>query len=130
MKHFMLKFNHGVEIGAILAYLGHLKRTNDFYIKIIILDECKHKADLEMILNIYNDHPNSIIDLVFTIIGNCIGFMCMYSPIFLLNFIARFMEIFAIFNYKYLAKKYPEFSDNFLEMASKEEEHRLYFRRV
>ena len=29
MKHFLLKFNHGVEIGAYLAYIGHFKRTNE-----------------------------------------------------------------------------------------------------
>lgn len=29
MNHFMLKFNHGVEIGARLAYIGHFKRTGE-----------------------------------------------------------------------------------------------------
>ena len=128
MKHFMLKFNHGVEIGAALAYNGHYARTNDMRVKLIEFDEIEHKVNLEVMLSHYNEVPNPFIDLSFTIIGNTIRYLCRFSPRFLLNFIASSMEAFAIFNYKYLIKTYPEFEFKLYVMAITEMEHEKYFK--
>ena len=38
------------------------------------------------------------------------------------------LEIFAVFNYKELAGKYPQFQKQLLEMAETELDHELYFK--
>lgn len=128
MKHFMLKFNHGVEIGAALAYNGHYARTQDMRVKLIEFDEIEHKVNLEVMLRHYNERPSLAIDFCFTVIGNVIRYLCRFSPRFLLNFVARSMESFAIFNYVYLIKKYPEFEFKLYVMAATEIEHEKYFK--
>lgn len=74
MKHFMLKFNAGVEIGARLAYEGHYARTKQDRIYEIIKEEIVHRKELEAILHIQNERPSLIIDFSFIIIGNVINF--------------------------------------------------------
>lgn len=128
MKHFMLKFNHGIEIGAALAYMGHFKRTQDLVIDGIIKDEIEHRSNIKQILIKLNEKPSPIIDNIFNIVGNTIKFSCNYSPVFLLDIIASLMESFAIFNYRQLSKEYPEFKDLLSGMADKEDEHRKYFK--
>lgn len=128
MKHFLLKFNHGVEIGARLAYLGHYERTKLEKIKSIAYDELIHKNQLVMVLKHYNEEPNPIIDAIFWSIGNIIGWLCKYCPKWSLNLVARSMELFAIFNYRKLADQYPVWQMTFLRMAISEKDHEEYFR--
>lgn len=129
MKHFMLKFNHGVEIGAHLAYIGHFKRTGEKRIAMIIEEEADHGETLESILEYYGQRPSPLISAFFTIVGTMIQFMCRFSPLFMLDFVARSMELFAVFNYGYLSAAYPEFEFTFHRMARTELEHQQFFKR-
>lgn len=128
MKHFLLKFNHGVEIGANLAYLGHYRRTKDYRVLQIANDEVEHREAVAHLLSSFNEKPNKFIDNAFKVIGNAIFWACQISPNFALNIVARTMEAFAIFNYNNLAKKYPAHSELLLKMADKELEHKEYFK--
>lgn len=127
MKHFFLKFNHGVEIGANLAYLGHYRRTRDPRVLEIAIEEEAHKELLNEILDIYGEKSSRVIDFIFTCIGNTVGFFCRFSPIFMLDFVARTMETFAIFNYAYLSTLYPNFENLLIQMARAEMDHEAYF---
>lgn len=127
MKFILLKFNHGVEIGARLAYLGHYKRTNDINIKKIADDELEHRTVIKTVLNKYNKDSSLLIDGIFYIIGNIIKYTCLVSPLSLLNFVARILERFAVFNYKKISKLFPEETELFLDMAKVELEHDIYF---
>lgn len=128
IKHFWIKFNHGVEIGAALAYEGHAKRTGSSKIYSILRDELYHKSGLEHILAELGERPNNAIDLAFTVVGKTIRFLCKFSPLWSLDFVARSMEMFAIMNYNRLAQKYPQYKDSFEHMAKAEMDHEEYFR--
>jgi len=128
MKHFALKFNHGVEIGANLAYVGHYARTKDNYIRLIASEEIGHREELVAMLTQLGEKPSPIINMIFQFIGNIILKLCAVSPKFLLNIVAQSLEIFAVFSYRRLAKKYPEFADTLNEMADTEQEHENYFK--
>lgn len=129
MKHFLLKFNHGVEIGAIEAYIGHYKRTKDINILIIANEELEHKLQLCKILDFYDEKPSKIIDFIFKVIGFIIRQLCQLCPIFMLDYVAQIMELFAVVNYVKLSIIYPEFSDIFLKTAKAELTHKLYFKK-
>lgn len=127
MKHFRLKFNYGVEIGAYLAYVGHMKRTGDLMVQAIAVDELIHRGELATILASVGEEPDSRINLFFKVVGNTIQFLCKISPRFALNFVARSMEAFAVYNYRKLAEEYPQHRAKLLAMAETEEDHRQYF---
>ncbi len=130
MKHFYLKFNHGVEIGARLAYLGHYRRTGDKRVEEIADEEMRHMITLHEILEFYGEESSQAIDLFFLIVGTAIRVMCLISPRFLLNFVASSMETFAIFSYGYLSIVYPDFEYIFREMATAEYKHEKYFKEM
>lgn len=127
MRYFLIKFNHGVEIGAYLAYKGHCSVTHDPLVWEIAKEEIEHRKTLAAILREKGTKPSWIIDNVFYAIGRTIQALCHVSPIWMLDFVARSMEVFAIFNYRYLAKLYPEYELVFLEMAATEGSHEMYF---
>lgn len=127
MKHFLLKFNHGVEIGAELAYRGHYERTKDDEIRKIADEEVQHRETLKYILNLHGQKSSKVIDSCFTIMGWFIRLSCKVFPIWSLDFVARSMETFAIFNYMTLMKHYPLFEHTFAEMAGAETRHEYYF---
>jgi rubrerythrin len=126
-KYFLLKFNHGVEIGANLAYLGHYRRTQDQKVFDIAIEEFQHRETLKMVLQTYGLKPSLIWNGIFQGIGTSIFWLCQISPIWSLDLVARLMEKFAIFNYKALADLFPEHRDLFLKMSKAEEEHEAYF---
>lgn len=128
MKHFLLKFNHGVEIGAYLAYVGHARRTKSRKVHDISLDELRHRGELKRILNELGHAPNPFINGCFTLVGKMIQTLCKFSPLWSLDLVARTMEMFAIFNYEKLAKKYPKYGFEFRRMAKAEKDHEEYFR--
>lgn len=128
-RHTLLKFNHGVEIGAMLAYFGHYKRTKDPQVLKIALQEQEHKEQIESILKWYGMTPTRLFDVPFTLVGNLIFSLCQISPLWTLDFVAKTMEIFAIFNYRKLSTLYPMFWNHFYQMAKTEEEHKKYFSR-
>lgn len=127
MRHFALKFNHGVEIGAMCAYLGHFQRTGDPKILRIARDEKDHQRLLAGILRDLNSSPSLLINGIFYLIGHCIFHACKIAPLSSLNWVARTLEIFAVSTYEKLAVQYPTHSWTLLDMAEKEEEHRKYF---
>lgn len=127
MKHFLIKFNHGVEIGAYMAYRGHYRRTKDNKVNMISHDELEHRATLKLILDFYKTKPNKIINSFFWIVGSLIYIACLVSPRFMLDYIAQVMEMFAIFNYGKLARMYPENEVMFNKMAKTETDHKEYF---
>lgn len=127
MKHFLLKFNHGVEIGAELAYRGHYERTKDPEIKKIADEEVEHRENLETVLESLGHKPSKIIDSVFTGLGWFIRLSCRVFPIWSLDWVARAMETFAIDNYLKLASKYRQHSILFVRMANAETRHGYYF---
>lgn len=127
MKHFLLKFNHGVEIGARSAYLGHWIRTNDPMVFEIANEELEHRTTLRFMLLELGHKPSPAIDWVFRRIGNVIYRACAWAPIWSLDLVARSMEIFAVFNYTRLARMYPKYSSSLRRMALAEDRHRRYF---
>lgn len=124
----MMQFNHGVEIGAHLAYVGHAKRTNDPNIERIAKEEEEHRQILGYELACINVRSSAVIDTFFRCVGTTVGFLCKICPLSWLNFVARSMEIFAIFSYEHLAEAYPARADLFLKMAAVEREHEEYFK--
>lgn len=128
MNHFLLKFNHGVEIGARMAYLGHLKRTGNGMIWRIAQDEREHRHALRLMLNLLGHKPHPWINGAFYTIGLGIYMACAIMPMWSLNLVARTMELFAVVNYSRLAEMYPQFRESLLEMAETEKEHERYFR--
>jgi len=129
MKYWLLKFNYGVEIGARLAYLGHYARTKDPRILEIADEELKHRAAVFAMLRQSGRWPSITICAFFLVVGNVIKALCAISPLFLLDFIARTMEVFAVANYEYLARLLPEFESVLLPMAAAEKVHQQYFSR-
>lgn len=123
----LLQFNHGVEIGAYLAYKGHYTRTKDINIKRISRDELHHKLMIKWVLRNYNKTTSRIIDSIFKIIGLIILHLCKVSPKFLLNMVAKSLEIFAVFSYNYISTLLPNFKTELIEMSLKEDEHKKYF---
>ena len=128
MKHFLLKFNHGLEIGALLAYLGHYLRTKDDNVWRIAVDELVHMKKIEDVLREFDEKPSKVIDSVFRVIGKTIQVLCKVCPLWSLNFIARSMELFAVFNYEKLALVYLGHYDRFMDIALSEESHGRYFK--
>jgi rubrerythrin len=130
MKHWLLRFNYGVEIGARLAYLGHYQATGDIEILKIANEELEHRTNCEWVLRSYGKKPFWGFNLGFLIVGNLIKQLCRVSPEFMMNLVARSMELFAGVNYQLLAKLYPEFEWLFLDMARAEMRHEAYFKQV
>lgn len=124
----MLKFTHGVEIGAHLAYLGHYQRTRDINVFKIAYDEDLHKKQIKIILRTHKTKPNPIIDLMFYIVGSIVRYLCYISPVFLLNKVAMLLEMFAVFSYEGLANRFPDHRDTLLEMGETEKRHIEYFK--
>lgn len=127
MRHFLLKFNHGVEIGARLAYLGHYDRTKDSNILDIANEELDHKLKVRYVLGLHNESPSTAIDTGFTIVGNIIKFLCKFCPIWSLDLVARSMEMFAVVNYRRLAIMYPEARAVLTSMSEAEKRHETFF---
>ena len=127
MKHVFLKFTYAVEIGARLAYLGHYKVTKDLKVLEIANEELEHRERVAKILACYGQKPLPIFNLAFTVVGTVIQYACHISPRFMLNFIARSMEIFAVISYNRLAEMYPFHELEFWSMAKAEKRHEDYF---
>lgn len=128
MRHILLRFNYGVEIGARLAYLGHHKATGNLEILKIADEELEHRNTCERILRSYGKSPWIVFNMFFTIVGTLINRLCAISPNLLMDFIARTMELFAFFNYSQLAKLYPEHRTAFEVMSLAEKRHEIYFK--
>lgn len=127
MRHILLRFNYAVEIGARLAYLGHYRRTKDPIVNEIAWDELKHQNELWNIMSHYQIIPFFLFDFVFMVIGGSVYLACQVSPRFMLNWVAKTLEFFAFVSYTKLAKLYPKFEMEFLEMARTEKRHGEYF---
>jgi hypothetical protein len=127
MAHFAIKFNHGVEIGARLAYLGHYERTHDRRILEIADEEACHRRVLRRILTSHADEPSKVIDGIFWCIGKSIGWFCRYAPLWSLNLVAKILEAVAVFSYSRLAKKYAFYQLEFELMAAAEKKHQEFF---
>jgi rubrerythrin len=125
----LLKFNYAVEIGAYLAYRGHYKRTGDISIRHIAREELKHRYILRRILRDHNAKPFWLFNRIFKTIGSVIEQLCRISPLFLLDYVARSMELFAIVNYKYLLDIYPDYDASFRYIIKSEENHKRFFSR-
>ncbi len=128
MKHFLIKFNHGVEIGARLAYLGHYRRTKTGKILSIATDELHHRVMLISMLKNLGEEPSWAIDMFFSIVGGLIGWACRFMPIWSLDRVARLMELFAIFSYDRLKLKYPLWKNSWDNAIKSEKGHEEYFR--
>jgi rubrerythrin len=129
MKHFALKFTHGVEIGAEMAYRGHYMRTKDPKVLEIANDERSHRRKLDYALLTLQTKPSWLITKFFTFVGHSVAVTCLIAPKASLNWVARLLEAFAVFSYEKLALKYPQFQENFIEMAGTEKRHQQYFTR-
>lgn len=123
----MLKFNHGVEIGAYLAYKGHYMAVIDPEVLTIMFDEMEHRKALKEYLEELGEKPSPVIDFIFKAIGTTVQLMCRFFPEWLLDKVACLLEIFAVFSYKHLATVYKDREAMFLEMAKTEQEHKEYF---
>lgn len=128
MKHFLIKLNHAIEIGAYEAYSGHYARTLDVNILAIMCDEKNHRRYLKSHLLELNQTSNFLMDSVFYLIGSTISFLCYFCPIRSLNYVANIMEIVATVNYDKLAELYPDKAFTYREMSLHEKEHGEYFK--
>jgi rubrerythrin len=124
----MLKFTHGVEVGAHLAYVGHYKRTNDNKVRLIASQEAQHQEQIRGMLASYGEKNSPVFDVPFSVIGNTVRYLCSISPLFMLNSVAKLLEKFAVFSYNDLAERFPDYRDELLEMAETELEHEEYFK--
>ena len=127
MKLTLLKLSYAIEIGAYLAYIGHYKRSNDFRVKCIALEELRHMIMIRDILQDHNTTPSKFFNSVFFVIGMIIKHLCRITPKRLLNLVAGVLEIFNVVNYNYLGRKFPDHYYEFTEMAECEYEHEVYF---
>jgi rubrerythrin len=127
MKHLFLKFTYAVEIGARLAYLGHYRATKDPKVLAIADEELLHREKVAKILACYGQKPLPAFNVAFTVIGTFIQYACHVSPLFMLNLVARSMEIFAVVSYNRLAEIYPFHEDELCAMADAEAKHAAYF---
>lgn len=127
MRFWLLRFNHGVEIGARLAYLGHYTRTGDKEILGIANEELEHRETLVDIMSYYDIKSSGVIDGFFKIIGGMIQKLCGIAPLWSLDWIARLMEAFAVFNYFKLSQLFPRYRNQLWMMAQAEKRHQLYF---
>jgi demethoxyubiquinone hydroxylase (CLK1/Coq7/Cat5 family) len=123
----LLKFCYAVEIGAYLAYVGHYKVTSDKQVKLISKDELGHMVQLQRIMTQRNTNPSFLFNVIFYVLGKCIQKTCLITPRFLLNKVAKVMELFNIFSYSRMAKLLPEYSSVFQEMELNETQHSNYF---
>jgi len=124
---FLIKFSHGVEVGAYNAYMGHYAVTKDPVVLAIAQQEWEHMNALCDILEENGERPSWLISGLFWLIGTTVMLLCHVSPRFMLNRIARLLELFAVFNYEMLAEHYPKYRVQFLEMAVTERDHEQYF---
>lgn len=127
--HIPLRFNYAVEIGAYLAYRGHYKKTGDISIRHIAREELKHRCLIRRVLKDHNAKPFWLFNWIFKVIGSVIETLCIISPVFLLDYVAQSMELFAIVNYKFLMEIYPDYDMIFREIIKSEENHKRYFSR-
>lgn len=102
-------------------------RTDEDGVLIIAEEEQEHRQILRDILATLNDKPSDLIDDVFLIIGSTVCVMCLVSPRWALNWVARIMEAFAVFNYGFLARHYPQWRTVFEVMGRIEKAHGVYF---
>ena len=126
----MVKFTHGVEIGAYQAYIGHYARTNDPKVSDISGDEYGHQLILRAFLKEHGEKRSYLFDIPFFIIGFTVRLLCQISPVFMLNKVATLLEYFAVFSYEKLSHKYPAYKQMFLSMAETENEHKVYFKEL
>lgn len=123
-----LQFNHGVEIGARLAYEGHHARTKDPKVLEISKEEKSHQRLLALMLKWdFQAKPSRAIDAIFTLIGRSVSKFCAIMPLWSLNLVARSLELFAIFSYQMLAKYHTKRAGVLTHMARNEKEHGDYF---
>lgn len=127
IRHLLLKFCYGVEIGAHLAYVGHYGATKDIQVRRIANEELRHMIEIKRVLNKYDQKPNLLFNAVFKAVGTSIKYLCYVSPDILLDYVAQIMEKFAIFSYSLMAELYPEHANIFLNMENNERIHELYF---
>lgn len=125
---FPLQLNHGIEIGAALAYKGHYERTKDIMIKHIMIDELYHQIELLIILKHYKSRPCKIINSIFFIIGHIIKYLCKFNNERLMNKIAQFLEVFAVWSYSKLSHRYKSARVVLERMGRKELKHENYFK--
>tara|TARA_R110000868_G_C10973188_1_gene771501 strand:- start:43477 stop:43890 length:414 start_codon:yes stop_codon:yes gene_type:complete len=124
-----LQINHGIEIGAALAYSGHYKALKDPEVKKIALEELDHMRHLDVMLAYYDTRHCTVIDFTFLIIGIIVSKLCLIAPEFLLTKVALSLEIFAMWSYKKLADRYPDHYNILLHMHDTELKHKEYFLR-
>lgn len=126
----MLKLSFAIEIGAYLAYVGHFGVSKDPEVKRIAREELEHMVYLKRMLASYKSEPSPVMNFGFLLIGTTIKYTCYITPKFLLDFVASIMEKFNVYNYRYMATVFPQFSSTFTEMQESEEEHERYFKGI
>ena len=125
---FLVKFNHAIELGAFRAYNGHYARTGDDRIKSIAHDELEHRIILDHIIYQSGSKPSRFLNWLIGGIGNIVGRFCKYAPLWSLDFVAKTLEIFAVYSYTKLADRCEKYRPEFLEMAETEKKHEEYFK--
>ena len=127
MKLFLLKICYSIEIGAYLAYTGHFAVTGDKEIRRISREELRHMVLIDRVLKAYKATPNKLFNTLFLLIGTTVKYSCYISPKIGLNLVASLLEKFNVVSYNYMADKFPEYKDLFIEMQENEHEHEIYF---
>lgn len=134
----LLKLSHGIEIGAINAYLGHVESLKNESVQKEILmiasEEVRHKRQVAEFLEILNSAPSPLINRIFSIVGHCMGFLCHYTGYYIPMLGAGLIETMGVVNYEIVAKEAFKQNQNrigtiLLEMAATELEHKNYFKR-
>lgn len=129
VKLTLLKFCHGVEIGAYWAYQGHYRVTQDPQIRKISKEELKHMVLIRRVLISYGTKPNIFFNAGFYVIGKIVFRLCFLTPHLALDLVAGFLEKLNIVSYFYMAQKFPEYASLFEEMQANEASHEEYFLR-
>lgn len=132
----LLKFSHGVEVGAWNAYKGHRESLTDKdeieTIAFIQEEELGHQINLEYFLEDLNSSISPTIDFIFKMVGKLMGFLCKVLGHRLPMRGAGMIETLGVINYRIVANEarkcgFERMAQVLDEMGATEIEHKKYF---
>lgn len=132
-----IQWAYSGELAAYYAYQGHWKSVKDSKekeeIQKIQKEEWEHRGCLGVFLSELQAQPDWRLELMFTIIGRVISFLCYFGGWFIPMYGAGKLESGNIVEYEVAAQwarlcGEEKMVEEFLHMAEVEWDHELYFR--
>ena len=135
----LLQKAHAGELAAYHAYQGHWESVSDpeeqLAIQKIQKDELEHAEVVSKMLHHLGSRPSFLRDTIFVVLGRALSFLCKYTGWFMPMYVAKLIEKIGVNNYYEmleisLTKGHPELAFTLMQLASREEEHRIYFEKA